>query len=56
MNGTDLTDASAELTVALLTAAYRADRFSNGILESEFILNGLVSRCLARLREVDAGR
>lgn len=56
MNGVDLTDASAELTVTLLTIAYHADRFSNDILESEFIPNGLVSRCLARLREVDAGR
>lgn len=53
MSGADLTGAPAELAVALLTGAYRADRFSNGILENEFIPNGLVSRCLRRLRELD---
>lgn len=54
MNGADLTDAPAKLAIALLTAAYRADHFSNGILEHEFIPNGLVSRRLARLRELDS--
>ena len=54
MSDADLANASADLAVALLTAAYRADRFSNGILEHEFIPNGLVSRCLARLRELDS--
>ena len=53
MSGANLTDAPAELAVALLTAAYRADHFSNGILENEFIPNGLVSRCLRRLHELD---
>ena len=54
MSGADLTGAPAELAVALLTAAYRADHFSNGILENEFILNGLVPRCLRRLCELDS--
>ena len=54
MAGADLTDAPAELAIALLTGAYRADHFCNGILEREFIPNGLVSRCLRRLRELDA--
>lgn len=53
MSGADLTNAPAELAVALLTAAYRADHFCNGILEREFIPNGLVSRCLRRLLELD---
>ncbi|WP_273394758.1 DUF6508 domain-containing protein [Thermophilibacter mediterraneus] len=54
MSGADLTDAPAELAIALLTAAYRADHFSNGILENEFIPSGLVSRRLRRLRELDS--
>lgn len=54
MRGADLTDAPTELAVALLTAAYRADHFCNGILEREFIPDGLVSRCLRRLRELDS--
>lgn len=54
MNEADLTDAPAELAIALLTAAYRADHFSNGILESKFIPEGLVSRCLKRLRKLDS--
>ena len=53
MSDADLTGAPAELAVALLTGAYRADHFSNGILENEFIPKGLVSRCLRRLRELD---
>lgn len=54
MGGANLTDAPAELAVALLTAAYRADHFDNGILEREFIPNGFVSRCLRRLHELDS--
>ena len=54
MSGADLKDAPTELAIALLTAAYRADHFCNGILVGEFIPNGLVSRCLARLRELDS--
>ena len=54
MSRADLTDAPAELAVALLTAAYRADHFSNGILENKFIPSGLASRCLRRLRELDS--
>ena len=53
MSGADLTNAPAELAVALLTAAYRADHFCNDILEREFIPNGLVSHCLRRLLELD---
>ena len=53
LDSAGLTDAPAELAIALLTAAYRADHFCNGILEREFIPNGLVSRCLRRLLELD---
>lgn len=54
MSSADLRNAPAELVLALLTAAYRADHFSNGILENEFIPNGLVLRCLKRLEKFDS--
>ena len=50
----DVKDAPAELVIALLTFAYRADCFNDGVLGNHLIPGGCVSRLLRRLRELDS--
>ncbi len=52
MSNADISDADAKLIIALLTGAFRAERFCDGALLG-FLKNGSVERWLRRLEEID---
>ena len=52
MSSADVSDKGAKLIIALLTGAFRAERFCDGALLA-FLENGSILRWLRRLEEID---
>ena len=52
MESADVSNADAKLIIALLTAAWRADRFCEGVLLA-FFNSGAIRKWLLRLEELD---